>query len=90
MSIAKKIRRFAQLRFDVIRPITKFDLSRKVILSPGYYPTNPSFVDTDRGRLLYIRGVNYRTAIKALRTGHPRRRRSHRQTPPQAARGAAG
>jgi hypothetical protein len=62
MSIAKKIRRFAPLRFDVIRPIAELNLSRKVILPPGYYPTNPSFVDTDRGRLLYIRGVNYRMA----------------------------
>jgi hypothetical protein len=62
MSITKKLRRFAPLRFDVIQPIAEFDLSRKVSLSPGYYPTNPSFVDTDRGRLLYIRGVNYRTA----------------------------
>ena len=60
MSIAKKIRRFAPLRFDVVRPIAELELNRKVILSPGYYPTNPSFVDTDRGRLLYIRGVNYR------------------------------
>jgi hypothetical protein len=60
MSIARKIRRFAPLRFDVARPISEFDLSRKVTLSPGYYPTNPSFVDTDLGRLLCIRGVNYR------------------------------
>jgi hypothetical protein len=62
MGIVKKIRRFAPLRFDVIRPIAEVDLSSKVILSPGYFPTNPSFVDTYHGRLLYIRGVNYRTA----------------------------
>ena len=60
MRIARKIRRFAPLRFKVVRPIAESDLSRKVILPPGYYPTNPSFVDTDLGRLLCIRGVNYR------------------------------
>ncbi len=60
MSIARKIRRFAPLRFDVARPISEFDLSRKVVLSSGYYPTNPSFVDAGLGRLLCIRGVNYR------------------------------
>jgi hypothetical protein len=62
MSIARKIRRFAPLKFDVVQPISEFDLSRKVTLSPGYYPTNPSFVDTDLGRLLCIRGVNYHIA----------------------------
>ena len=62
MSIARKIRRFAPLKFDVVQPISEFDLSRKVRLSPGYYPTNPSFVDTDLGRLLCIRGVNYHIA----------------------------
>jgi hypothetical protein len=62
MSIARKIRRFAPLRFDVIRPIAEFDLSTKLTFSPGYYPTNPSFVDTERGRLVCIRGVNYRLA----------------------------
>jgi hypothetical protein len=56
----RKIRRLAPLKFKVVRPIAEFDLSRKVILPPGYYPTNPSFVDTDLGRLLCIRGVNYR------------------------------
>jgi hypothetical protein len=60
MSVARKIRRFAPLRFDVIHPIAEFDLSTKLMLSPGYYPTNPTFVDTDRGRLVCIRGVNYR------------------------------
>jgi len=60
MSIARKIRRFAPLRFDVARPIAEFDLGRKVALPPGYYPTNPSFVDTDLGRLVCVRGVNYR------------------------------
>ena len=60
MSIARKIRRFAPLRFKAARPIAESDLSGKVILPPGYYPTNPSFVDTDLGRLLCIRGVNYR------------------------------
>src|SRR6516165_5082952 len=60
MSIARKIRRFAPFRFKVVRPIAESDLSRKVILPPGYYPTNPSFVDTDLGRLLCVRGVNYR------------------------------
>ena len=60
MSIARKIRRFAPLKFDVVRPIAESDLGRKVTLSPGYYPTNPSFVDTDLGRLLCVRGVNYR------------------------------
>ena len=59
MSIARKIRRFAPLKFDVVQPTSEFDLSRKVMFSPGYYPTNPSFVDTDLGRLLCIRGVNY-------------------------------
>jgi hypothetical protein len=62
MSIARKIRRFAPVGFDVIRPIAEFDLSSIVMLPPGYYPTNPSFVDTDLGRLLCIRGVNYRMA----------------------------
>ena len=61
MSIARKMRRFAPLRFDVARPIAEFDLGRKVTLPPGYYHTNPSFVDTDFGRLVCIRGVNYRT-----------------------------
>lgn len=60
MSITRKIRRFAPLRFDVARPIAEFDLSRKVTLPPEYYPTNPSFVDTDFGRLVCVRGVNYR------------------------------
>jgi hypothetical protein len=60
MSIARKIRRLAPLRFDVIQPIAEFDLSEKVVLWPGYYPTNPSFVDTDLGRLLCVQGVNYR------------------------------
>jgi len=62
MSISKKIRRIAPLRFKVARPIAEFDLSRKVMLPPGYYPTNPSFVDTYLGRLLCIRGVNYSMA----------------------------
>jgi hypothetical protein len=62
VSLARKIRRFAPLRFDVVRPIAEFDLSNKIILSPGYHPTNPSFVDTDVGRLFCIRGVNYRLA----------------------------
>jgi hypothetical protein len=60
MSIARKIRRFAPLKLDVARPIAEFDLGGKVTLPPGYYPTNPSFVDTDLGRLVCVRGVNYR------------------------------
>jgi len=60
MSIARKFRRFAPLKFDVARPVVEFDLSNRVMLAPGYYPANPSFVDTDGGRLVCIRGVNYR------------------------------
>jgi hypothetical protein len=62
MSIARKFRRLAPLRFDVARPVVEFDLSNRVMLAPGYYPANPSFVDTDGGRLVCIRGVNYRIA----------------------------
>jgi hypothetical protein len=62
MGIAIKARRLAPLTFKVVRPKVELDLSRKVSFSPGYYPTNPSFVDTGLGRLFCIRGVNYRMA----------------------------
>jgi hypothetical protein len=60
MSIARKFRRFSPLKFDVARPVVELDLSNRVMLAPGYYPANPSFVDTDGGRLVCIRGVNCR------------------------------
>jgi hypothetical protein len=62
MGIAKKLRRLAPLSYVTARPSTELDIGRKITLSPGYFPTNPSFVDTDLGRLVCIRGVNYRLA----------------------------
>jgi hypothetical protein len=62
IGIARKLRRLAPLSYVTARPSAEFDVGRKITLSPGYFPTNPSFVDTDFGRLVCIRGVNYRLA----------------------------
>jgi hypothetical protein len=68
MNMVKKFRRFAPLRFEVIQPIAEIDLSREVALPKGYYPTNPSFIDTGLGLLVCIRGVNYRFANECMLT----------------------
>lgn len=62
MSILKKIQRFLPLTFRRLEPAVLTDLGALVTLPEGYYPTNPSIVDLPAGRLLYIRGVNYRMA----------------------------
>jgi hypothetical protein len=60
MGVIRKLQRLAPLEFDVALPAAEFDLGRWVELSAGYQPTNPSLVETDHGRLLCVRGVNYR------------------------------
>lgn len=62
MSLAKKVQRFLPLGFRRLEPTTRTDLAGCVTMPGGYHPANPSFVDLPAGRLLCVRGVNYRLA----------------------------